>query len=153
MKKHLLIPFLFLLILSSCTDDDDTITTPINPNTVTVTVDGEEITFANLTISKQDYENPETGYQWTDIRVLGYNTEDALSIIEFIAEEGIIGSDAIWRFTITLNGLTYSQDNSAFTTLVTESTDNTLKGTFSGTLTEPNNTTITVSNGIFDVEH
>lgn len=65
-----------------------------------------------------------------------------------------MGAESIWRFNITINGFTYVQDNSAFTTLVTESTENKLKGTFSGVLTEPNNgQTITVNSGAFDVDH
>lgn len=154
MKKKLFISFCLLFVLLSCSDNDDDVTTPILINTVSAIIDGDPVKFANFDISKQPYSNDETGYNWTDIRVLGYNTEDSLSVVEFIVEEGLVGAESIWRFQITMGGFTYTQDNSAFTTLVTESSENKLKGTFSGTLTNPNNgQTITVSNGSFDVEH
>ncbi|HRE76865.1 MAG TPA: hypothetical protein PLL09_03470 [Flavobacterium sp.] len=150
----LIIPICILFFLSSCSDNDDDIPVVTESNTITATIDGEVIKFENLVITKQPYTNDETNFEWTDIRVLGYNNEDTLNAIEFIAEEGLLGAESIWRFNITINGFTYVQDNSAFTTLVTESTENKLKGTFSGVLTEPNNgQTITVNSGAFDVDH
>lgn len=148
-----IIPILFLFTFSSCSDnDDDTPSTDVS-NTVSATIDGEVVEFSNLVITKQSYTDDETGFEWTDIKVLGYNTQNELNAVEFIAEEGLLGAESIWRFNITINGFTYVQNNSAFTTLVTESNENKLKGTFSGVLTEPNNgQTITVSNGIFDVD-
>jgi hypothetical protein len=150
----LIIPILFLFTVSSCSDEDDNIPSTVESNSVTATINGEIIKFENLVITKQPYTNEETGFEWTDIKVLGYNTQNTLNAIEFIAEEGLMGAESIWRFNITVNGFTYVQDNSAFTTLVTESSGNKLKGTFSGVLTEPNNgQTITVINGIFDIDH
>ncbi|UPQ78241.1 hypothetical protein M0M57_11490 [Flavobacterium azooxidireducens] len=150
----LIIPILFLFTVSSCSDNDDDIPSTVESNTVSATIDGEVVKFENLVITKQPYSNEETGFEWTDIKVLGYNTQNELNAIEFIAEEGLMGAESIWRFNITINGFTYIQNNSAFTTLVTESTQNKLKGTFSGVLTEPNNgQTITVSNGIFNLDH
>lgn len=150
----LIIPILFLFTVSSCSDNDDDIPSTVESNTVSATIDGEVVKFENLVITKQPYSNEETGFEWTDIKVLGYNTQNELNAIEFIAEEGLMGAESIWRFNITINGFTYIQNNSAFTTLVTESTQNKLKGTFSGVLTEPNNgQTITVINGIFDLDH
>lgn len=149
-----IIPILFLFTVSSCSDNDDDLPTNIESNIVSATINGEAIKFSNLVITKQPYTNDETGFEWTDIKVLGYNTLNELNAIEFIAEEGLMGPESIWRFNITINGFTYVQNNSAFTTLVTESSENKLKGTFSGVLTEPNNgQTITVINGIFDVDH
>lgn len=150
----LIIPILFLFTVSSCSDNDDDIPSTVESNTVSATIDGEVVKFENLVITKQPYSNEETGFEWTDIKVLGYNTQNELNAIEFIAEEGLMGAESIWRFNITINGFTFVQDNSAFTTLVTESTENKLKGTFSGVLTEPNNgQTINVSNGTFNLDH
>ena len=150
----LIIPIFFLFTVSSCSDSDDDIPSVVELNTVSATIDGEDVDFENLVITKQPYTDEETGFEWTDVKVLGYNTQNALNAIEFIAEEGLLGAESIWRFNITINGFTYVQDNSAFTTLVTESTENKLKGTFSGVLTEPNNgQTITVSNGVFNIDH
>ena len=150
----LIIPILFLFTVSSCSDEDDNIPSTVESNSVTASINGELIKFENLVITKQPYTNEETGFEWTDIKVLGYNTQNTLNAIEFIAEEGLMGAESIWRFNITVNGFTYVQDNSAFTTLVTESSGNKLKGTFSGVLIEPNNgQTITVINGIFDIDH
>lgn len=150
----LIIPILFLFTVSSCSDSDDDSPSAIESNTVSATIDSEDVDFENLVVTKQPYTDEETGYEWTDVKVLGYNTQNTLNAIEFIAEEGLLGAESIWRFNITINGFTYVQDNSAFTTLVTESTENCLKGTFSGVLTEPNNgQTITVFNGIFNIEH
>ena len=150
----LIIPILFLFTVSSCSDEDDNIPSTVESNSVTASINGELIKFENLVITKQPYTNEETGFEWTDIKVLGYNTQNTLNAIEFIAEEGLMGAESIWRFNITVNGFTYVQDNSAFTTLVTESSGNKLKGTFSGVLTEPNNgQTITVTDGIFEVDH
>lgn len=149
-----IIPILFLFTVSSCSDNDDDTPSTVESNTVSATIDGEVVEFSNLVITKQPYTDDETGFEWTDIKVLGYNTQNELNAVEFIAEEGLLGAESIWRFNITINGFTYVQNNSAFTTLVTESNENKLKGTFSGVLTEPNNgQTITVSNGIFDVDH
>jgi hypothetical protein len=143
-----------LFLLSSCSDNDDDLASNDQTNKVFATINGEVIKFENLVITKQPYTNSETGFEWVDIRVLGYNTENSLNAIEFIAEEGLLGAESIWRFNITINGFTYVQDNSAFTTLVTESTENKLTGTFSGVLTEPNNgQTITVTNGLFNLDH
>jgi hypothetical protein len=150
----LIIPVCLVLFLSSCSDNDDDNSVVAESNIISATIDGEVIKFSNLVVTKQPYTNDETGFEWTDIRILGYNNEDALNAIELIAEEGLLGAESIWRFNITINGFTYVQDNSAFTTLVTESTENKLKGTFSGVLTEPNNgQTISVSTGSFDIDH
>lgn len=149
-----ILPICFLFLSLSCSDNDDNLPPTIESNTVSANIDGEVIKFSNLVITKQDYTNDETGFEWTDIRILGYNTENTLNAVEFIAEEGLIGAESIWRFNITINGFTYVQDDSAFTTLVTESTDIKLKGTFSGVLTEPNNgQTITITNGAFNIDH
>jgi hypothetical protein len=150
-----IVPICFLSLSLSCSDnDDDNTPATIESNIVSANIDGEVIEFTNLVITKQDYTNDETGYEWTDIRILGYNTENTLNAIEFIVEEGLLGPESIWRFNITINGLTYEQNNSAFTTFVTESTENKLKGTFSGVLTEPNNgQTVTITNGVFHIDH
>lgn len=149
-----LILFFFLFLVTSCSDNDDDSIPIVESNTITATINSEVVKFENLVITKQPYTDEGTGFEWTDIRVLGYNTENTLNAIEFIAEEGLLGAESIWRFNITINGFTYVQDNSAFTTLVTESTENRLKGTFSGILTEPNNgQTISISSGAFNLEH
>lgn len=149
-----IISICLFLLLSSCSDNDDDIPATVESDTIIATIDGDVVKFENLVISKQPYTNAETGFEWTDIRVLGYNNENNLNAIEFIAEEGLLGTEAIWRFNITFDGFTYTQENSAFTTLITESTENKLKGTFSGILTEPNNgQTITITNGAFNVDH
>lgn len=148
------LPICLLFLTLSCSDNDDSTPPIIETNSISANIDGQVIKFSNLVITKQDYTNDETGFEWTDIRILGYNSENTLNVIEFIAEEGLLGAESIWRFTITINGYTYVQDNSAFTTLVTERTENKLKGTFSGILTEPNNgQTITITNGTFNIEH
>ncbi|MBC8884425.1 hypothetical protein H9X57_16765 [Flavobacterium piscinae] len=145
---------MFTFLTLSCSDNDDSTPPIIETNSISANIDGQVIKFSNLVITKQDYTNDETGFEWTDIRILGYNSENTLNIIEFIAEEGLVGAESIWRFNITINGFTYMQNNSAFTTLVTESTENKLIGTFSGILTEPNNgQTISITNGSFNIEH
>lgn len=149
-----LLPVCLLLIFSSCSDNDDNLISNTESNQVFATINGEIIKFENLVITKQPYEDVATGFEWVDVRVLGYNTENSLNAIEFIAEEGLLGIESIWRFNININGFTYMQDNSAFTTLVTESTENKIIGTFSGVLTEPNNgQTINVTNGTFNIDH
>ncbi|RXR30648.1 hypothetical protein EQG68_11360 [Flavobacterium piscinae] len=148
------LPICLLFLTLSCSDNDDSTPPIIETNSISANIDGQVIKFSNLVITKQDYTNDETGFEWTDIRILGYNSENTLNIIEFIAEEGLVGAESIWRFNITINGFTYMQNNSAFTTLVTESTENKLIGTFSGILTEPNNgQTISITNGSFNIEH
>lgn len=150
MKKMLFL--LVFISLISCSDNDDKIKIDKN-NSITFTSNGSNFSFTSFLISKQDYENPETGYQWIDVRVLAYNNNSSLSAIEIIAEEGIIGTDAIWKFQITTNGNTYTFENSNFSAIVTESSIEKLEGSFSGTLINPlNNETLDVTNGTFKLK-
>lgn len=152
MKKKYLILLVFVSLLTSCSDNDD------NQNldtieTITTLINGQSVEFKNFTVTKQDYTNSETGYQWTDVRIIGYIDEDPLNTIEIIAEQGQLGTQSIWRFNITYNGILYTRDNSPFTTIVTKSDENNLEGSFSGNLKHQNTgEVISLSEGIFRVK-
>lgn len=150
MKKILI--FIMILSLCSCSDYDDKIKNDKN-SFITFIANGENYSFGSFLISKQPYENPETGYQWIDVRVLAYDNSNSLRAVEIIAEEGIIGTEAIWKFQITTNGNTYTFENSNFSAIVVESSNEKLEGNFSGTLVNPlNDETLEVSNGTFKLK-
>ena len=152
MKKRYLILLVLVSLFTACSDDDD------NQNlntieTITTLINGQSVEFKNFTVTKQDYTDSETGYQWTDVRIIGYINEDPLNSIEIIAEQGALGADTIWRFNITYNGILYTRDNSAFTTIVTKSDGNNLEGNFSGNLKHQNTgEVISLTEGIFRVK-
>lgn len=157
--KKILAAFSLMFALLSCSDNDDKIKNEIPVNRVTATIDGQDFVFDNFQITKEDYVSEETGYEWTDIRVIGHINDDPLRIIEFIAEEGNVGSDAMWRFIITTDGKSYIYEkynnttNSNIAILVTESTHSVLKGIFSGTLNADDGSTIFVTGGNFNIKH
>ncbi|HTO34813.1 MAG TPA: hypothetical protein VLZ72_01125 [Flavobacterium sp.] len=153
MKKILFVASLFFVLLS-CSDNDDKIKNEVPINSISATINGEDFVFNhNITVTKTPHTDPNTGYEYTDIRVLGYIVDDPLRIIEFVAEQGNIGQDAMWRFIITTDGKAYSKENSPFTILVTESSDSVLKGNFYGTLTNVDDgTTISVTSGTFHIK-
>jgi len=150
-----MIRILFLMVFISflsCSDDDDKIKLE-KYNTITFSSNGENISFRTFLISKQDYENPETGYQWVDVRVFAFDNNNSLRAVEIIAEEGIVGTEAVWKFQITINENIYTFENTNFSVVVTVSTSEKLEGNFSGTLVNPlNNETLDVSNGTFKLK-
>lgn len=149
--KKILFLLVFISFLS-CSDNDDKLKVDKH-NSITFTGNGENFSFSSFLISKQDYENPETGYQWVDVRVFAFDNNNTLSAVEIIAEEGIIGTEAIWKFQITTNGSTYTFENSNFSAIVTESSIEKIEGSFSGTMINPlNNETLDISNGIFKLK-
>lgn len=152
MKKKYLLLLIFVSIFTACSDNDDNNELK-KIETIKTTIDGQIVEFKNFNVSKQDYTNSETGYQWTDVRIFGYVNEDPLNSIEIIAEQGQLGAESIWRFNITYNGILYTRENSAFTTIVTKSDENHLEGSFSGKLTNQNSgETLSLSNGVFNVK-
>jgi hypothetical protein len=152
MKKKYLFLLLFVSLFSSCSDEDDKQNLD-KIETITTRINGQSVEFKNFTITKQDYTDSETNYQWTDVSILGYIEEDPLNSIEIIAEQGALGTESIWRFNITYNGILYSRDNSLFTTIVTKSNENSLQGSFSGNLKHQNTgEIITLTEGIFRVK-
>jgi len=149
MKKLLLLGALSLVfIFPSCSSDDS----DAPPSTVSARIDGVDYTFNTINVDTETYTDNDQTY--TDVIITASIDANPDNRISFIVEQGVTGVDASWYFTYFLNDTAHLKTDS-FQTIVTESNQHRVVGTFSGTVQadeEPFNT-LEVENGTFNVHY
>lgn len=148
MKKLLLLCILFAItVVSSCSSDDNN--TP-KKSKATATINGVEHVFNTFSVTEETFTDND--FTYTDVTITGSINGDPSKTFTVIVEKGIVGSDASYYFGYFLDQEAYLKSPS-FATIVTESTDNHVKGSFSGTViaTDDPENILTLSNGSFDV--
>jgi hypothetical protein len=145
MKKFLLAVMLAgASLVSSCSDDDE----PAR-STMTATIGGEQYRFNTFVTTKETF--PE-GY--TDVTISATIDGDPYRMISFVVEQGVVGGDASYYFAYFENETAYAKVPGSFSFQVDQSTENHVKGTFSGDVRdEDSGETISITNGAFNIRH
>jgi hypothetical protein len=136
--------FVAALFLPSCTSDDST-----DKRTIKAKIDGIEHIFNTVQVEETPY--PDEGY--TDVTISATLDNDPSKMVSIIVTQGVTGDDASWYFAYFLDETAYPK-NDAFTTNVDKSTNNHVKGTFSGTvISTEDDSEIVFTDGTFDVTY
>lgn len=144
-KFTFLLLFVAAAFLSSCSSDDSSAT----GRRVKAKIDGVEHVFNTIQVTKTEY--PEEGY--TDVTISATADNDPSKMVSLIVTQGVTGTDASWYFAYFLDETAYPK-NDAFLTNVSKSTNNHVKGTFSGTvISTEDDSEIVFSDGTFDVTY
>lgn len=149
MKKIFLYLFAVSLALSSCSKDD---TNSSASKKITMTIGGQVKTFNTISVT-EEVNDAGTVDEYTDLIVLATN-DAGTETISINLEKGATGTDVIYYFSYTDNDNDYYNTNTFNTNVTVNDSSKNLKGTFSGTLQGPAmGTTITVTNGSFDIKY
>lgn len=146
MKKLFLFLAASTLALTSCSSDDS----DGAPQSFTVTVNGTAKTFNTIVVDEE--VEGEDVY----LTVTALNPSNPNEFILFQTYEGDLGADAVYYFTYSSGGVTYNNysGTSNFNIVLTQNSNNRMKGTFSGTLSGYNSNfeeiSVTTTNGAFD---
>lgn len=154
MKKIIL----FLTILSlgvflSCSSDDGNSgesPSPTPQSTVTTKINGVQKNFS--TIQVDPVYHPVEDY--TDLEVTATIAGSSPTTFEMNLEKDNADPSSIYFLQYTENGVFY-QPSESFTVIITQNSDNKLKGSFSGTLIDTGDpmNTIAVTEGTFDIKY
>ncbi|MBD3581456.1 hypothetical protein [Flavobacterium selenitireducens] len=129
MKKITLFLFMACLPLISCSSDDSS--DGQSTRKIKATIDGTPYTFNTVSVGTQEFTD--NGFTYTDVTITGSIDNDPSKTISIIMMQGETGNDASWYFGLQ-EGEREFQKNGSFSTVVSESTNNFVKGTFSGTV-------------------
>lgn len=155
-SKKIIFPFIALLLLLSCSKDDDSTPdiTPIPtvPSFLKVTIGGTPYKFDKFVVETQTVVEPD--YTYVDLTVTASMRNDETKEITFSLEKDVPGAETIYYFYL-FNGSEYDTDHDgAFNTNVTINSNKRIIGTFSGTLGNFNGLeTIELQNGSFDISY
>ena len=157
MKKiilNLCVLSVFVLAMSCGNDDDNN---DVSQELV-MTVDGETLTFDSVDVSPITYT--EAGGQYTELEVTGTIAGNSDGVIVFELDQGDTGTDAVYYFEYTVNGVEYYDYNfdSNFNMDVTVNNGSNITATFSGDLIGYDFNTdeeeiITIENGSISVDY
>ena len=127
MKKLFLFLAATTLALTSCSSDDDGGSAA---QSFKFTINGTEKTFSSIVVN-EDVEG-----DYTLLTITALNTNNPSENISFYVEKGDVGADVAWNFDYTAGGVSYDNYNegSNFNIVITQNSNNRLKGTFSGIL-------------------
>jgi len=150
MKKIILfLAFLSLGIFLSCSSDDgNSGESPAPQNTFTTKINGVQKNFSNVQVVPVVYTD------YTDLDVTATIAGSPPTTLEMSLEKDNAEAGSVYWFQYSENGVFY-QLTEAFSVIITQNSDNKLKGTFSGTLADPDDpmNTITVTDGVFDIKY
>ena len=157
-SKKIIFPFIALLLLLSCSKDDDAApeVTPIPtvPSFLKVTIGGTPYKFDKFVVETQTVVEPD--YTYVDLTITASIRNDETRQIIFNLEKEVPGPATIYYFYLLDNaGSEYDTDHeSAFSTYVTVNSNKRIIGTFSGTLGNFNGLeTVELQNGSFDISY
>lgn len=146
-KSILLLLFVAVLPFFSCNSDDK----DQAGRHIKATIDGTPYTFNTVVVATQEYT--EGDFTYTDVTITGSINNDPAKTISIVAMQGATGTDASWYFGHFQDGEEFLKDDS-FATIVSESTNNFIKGTFSGTVVSAEDgSTKTITNGSFEAAY
>jgi hypothetical protein len=137
MKKFFITAFIATLsiITFSCKSEDDGDGGGSNIENLTVTIDGEQVTFNSIIVENNTYtEDGETYGEYVVTATINNATD---RIITFYVFHGDLGADAIDGFDYEFGGLDYymySCDSFNFSSIVTVNNGSRIEANFSGTL-------------------
>jgi len=143
MKKIILFVALatFSMAFNACSSDDSD--SSKKAGSITLTIDGTTKTFNTVVIT--DYS------EMGQVRVTASIGDDTTEIIEFTAYKEQLGAHAVFSFEYTINGIKYNGNSLVILTQV--NSDNKLKGSFSGTLSNSPNNIKNVTDGTFSINY
>ena len=160
MKKFILGLFVLtsLSLTTACSSDDDN-DGGSQSGELTVTIDGQAITFNSIIVDEDIYT--EDGVTYTELDVTATVSGNTNRIVEFGLESGDTGADALYYFYYTVDGEEYYYNyDGGFNAVVSVNNGSSLAMTFSGSLTggEYNQetgeyNTITFQNGSISVNY
>ena len=146
-----------MLTLSSCNKDDNKETIV---KTLKATVNGVEVTFDTFKVIKTVI--PNDGEPYTELEITATKSNDPTKIITFNVDY----SEAIAAYCpyFAYIGVKTDVDTeyfydidiakvNPFVVKITANTTNNLKGTFTGTLNDSTDKSVTITNGIFDITY
>jgi hypothetical protein len=148
MKKLFLFLAASTLTLTSCSSDDDGGSSI--GGTITVTIDGQAKTFNSVVVDEEVYDD---GY--TELTVTGAIGTSTTEIITFNLDKGDLGSNAIYYFYYTKNGVTY-YGTGISSNVTTNNDSKKLIGNFSGTMSDISgggNDDAVFTNGSFNIQY
>lgn len=151
MKKIILfLTILSLGVFSSCSSDDGNSgesPSPTPQSTVTTKINGVQKNFSTIQVVPVVYTD------YTDLEVTATLTGSSPATLEMNLEKDSPDS-SVYFFQYTENGIFY-QPSESFTVIITQNSDNKLKGSFSGTLIDTGDpmNTIAVTEGTFDIKY
>lgn len=150
MKKILLfLTFVSLGIIAACSSDDGNSNenpSPTPQSTFTTKINGVQKNFSTIQVVPVVY------IDYTDLEVTATITGSSPATLEMNLEKDSM--EGVYFFQYTENGI-YYQPSESFSVIVTQNSENKLKGTFSGTLIDSGNpmNTIAVTDGTFDIKY
>ena len=154
--KKIIYSLFAMLILASCSSDDDNtplvIANPGPENTLKATIDGTQYIFNSFVVETVTYTEP--GNSYVDLHVTAKILGDDSKTIEFDLEKNVAGPESLYYFKYLSGDSEYNNDSGNFNTNLTSSTDNNIAGTFSGSLSNfDNSETLTFTSGSFNINY
>lgn len=157
MKKILALVCTFILILTSCSSDDNGGNND-NQGTfpLTVTINGVQKNFNSIFVDEHVYSDSEGSY--TELTVIATINGDVSELIHFsVRKNSGTGAIGFESFAYTKNDVVYSPfaiNEGVYYLDVQTNSNNKLKGTFSATVGNSETTTIIeLTNGSFDISY
>ncbi|RED42994.1 hypothetical protein DFQ10_107182 [Winogradskyella eximia] len=142
-----------LILSTSCNKDDDGSDNNGASNELTVTIEGQVVTFDTVIVERDTFIFD--GEQFTILNVTATVGTDASRTINFETEVGDLGTFSLYAFEYLING-EYFYDSGAFNSVVSVNNGSRLTATFTGTLTAftaEGEESIMLENGIIDVNY
>lgn len=154
MKKSLLLLILVgTALFSSCDDNPTDALLPapaIENHLLKANINGTDVFFNQTSVVKQDLV--EGGVPYSDLIVTANKENDTSKQIIFRMEYMKTGTETCYYFLYKVGDAEHDiETDDSFTTNVTQSTANNIRGTFSGTLNDFEGNPVTISNGNFDI--
>lgn len=151
MKKILLFASLAASIfLTSCENNPTDALVPVQNHILKATINGSAVTFDHTNVIKEDVT--QDGLSYTDLVVKTNRKNDNSKQIIFRLEHMTPGPESCYYFLYKNGDQELDiETNNSFSVNVTQNTSNNIKGDFSGTLSDFEGNTVTITNGKFDI--
>lgn len=150
MKKIILLLTVFSLgIFSACSSDDGgSEGSPAPEDTISMKINGTQKSFTSVNVV------PIVFVDYTDLDVTATIAGSPPTTIEMSLEKDNMEAGSVYFFQYS-DGEIYYQPSETFSVVLTQNSENKLKGTFSGTLVDSGNpiNTIAVTEGTFDIKY
>ncbi len=147
----LAVSLLFCTLFTSCSKEEDAPFSYYYPTSskVTTTFDGNEMVFDRATVTKEAYD----GYN--DILIIATMKGDPTKSLRLEMTEYLTGTEACYYFAYNNGERDFDTENTdhVLNVDVTHNSAGTVRGTFSGVLSDFENNTMQVSTGRFDIRY